>query len=333
MRAASSGGSEPSRDTPGDQGVGRYECVGVTGHADAALGDDQQVVAHVLQLGQHVRGHDHRGAALDGSPPSAGCSSRPGPAGRGPTSARPGAAGRAACRRRARRRPGCAGRRRAFRLLASAGTLPARTIRSAAAASQPGFSSAPIQQRLGHGEPLEQRLVLAEERDLGQYGGSSTGTPKTRRSPVVGCTCRVARPSRVLLPAPFGPTRPQMRPAGIRRSSRAAPSRAGSACPGRGPPGPSCRTSRSGCSVSRHAPHLGSVIRDPSIRHRDSMNQLMESWSREGMAVKPGARGRGRAGERGGQPRRKARTASTRRLVASEMSRSSLVRIEPKCLS
>ncbi len=106
---------------------------------------------------------------------------------------------------------------------ASIGTLPERTMRCAAAASQSGFSSAPIRSVSATVNRLNSGLSCPRKAILGRTPGSSTGTPKTWSPPVLGRTWRVASPSSVLLPAPFGPTRPQMRPAGIRKEqSRSA---------------------------------------------------------------------------------------------------------------
>ncbi len=45
-----------------------------------------------------------------------------------------------------------------------------------------------------------------------------TDSPSTRSSPSDGANSRAASPNRVLLPAPFGPTTPQIRPAGTVKS-------------------------------------------------------------------------------------------------------------------
>ncbi len=68
------------------------------------------------------------------------------------------------------------------------GTSPERTIRSAAAASQPGFSSQPIRSVSATENRLYIGLSCPRKANLGITSGSPTGTPKTRRSPRVAAT-------------------------------------------------------------------------------------------------------------------------------------------------
>jgi hypothetical protein len=70
---------------------------------------------------------------------------------------------------------------------------------------------------LGGGEVLVQGDVLGDEADLGDQLRDPAGWSSTRIVPAVGASRLTARCSRVVLPAPLGPTRAAMRPWGTTR--------------------------------------------------------------------------------------------------------------------
>jgi hypothetical protein len=70
---------------------------------------------------------------------------------------------------------------------------------------------------LGGGEVAVQGGVLGDEADLLASPGVPEAWPSTRTVPVVGASRPTARWSRVVLPAPLGPTRAAMRPCGTVR--------------------------------------------------------------------------------------------------------------------
>ena len=100
-----------------------------------------------------------------------------------------------------------------------------RTRGCASASSHRGLRPGAERQVLGDGQPWVDRRVLGDVADLGQLGGvPRRATPRRPRSRRRRARAgRSASPSRVVLPAPFGPTRPVTRPAGI--VQRAVPQR------------------------------------------------------------------------------------------------------------
>ena len=90
-------------------------------------------------------------------------------------------------------------------------------------------------QVVGDRQPGVGRGVLGDEPDPGQLrpGRGAGGRRGPRSCPQVGASRPTARLSRVVLPAPFGPTRPTTRARpGCSACSRSAPTGAGTACPG-----------------------------------------------------------------------------------------------------
>ena len=173
-----------------------------------AVLEHDQVVADALEVGEQVRRQQRRWCPRRRRRPSAPAGTPAGPAGRGSRPARRAAAAAAAWRGRAPARPGPAGRRTACRPGGRAGCR-AGASRSRASVGVP----APVELC----RPSSTRSAAVKSRYSGvswatkpmsvEHVGAAAGArPKTLHGAGVGRSRPTARCSRVVLPAPFGPT-------------------------------------------------------------------------------------------------------------------------------
>jgi hypothetical protein len=98
----------------------------------------------------------------------------------------------------------------------SGGSSNRSSQRSATAWSQPGLSRAPKRSISSTLKPEYSGLSWARRPTRASTSDRlAGGAPSTRTSPALGASSPTARCSRVVLPAPLGPTRATTRPSGI----------------------------------------------------------------------------------------------------------------------
>jgi hypothetical protein len=211
------------------QAVAGEQLVDLAGEPDPSGGEQDQVVADPLQLGDDVGGQHHGEAVLDR---------------RAHQRLHELAAGervQAGDRLVQQQQPRPLGQRHGKGDL---GLLAAGELAGALGERDAEVGKAPLGQRLvpgvgqvqppahgeqvGDGEALVERVVLGNEPDPGERGGGvgAGGLAEHPHAPSVGVSSPATSWSRVVLPAPLGPTSAMMRPCGTARvQSRRAHSR------------------------------------------------------------------------------------------------------------